>query len=242
MQQAHLRPVIPRPRRHRPGAPDARTGTGTQAGVRPAAGLARTGPATRTGTQTRRWRPHLTAANTITTASLLTGLAACWEAARAGTQVPDGRLRLVVAMIAACAVLDAVDGPLARRRGTAGKFGAELDSLADLTAFGIAPCLAFYAAALHTIPVAGALTAAGWCTAAAWRLARFSLCPDPDRFTGLPVPAAAVTVSAVLLAASPAEALATVAAASLLMISRVPLPTWHSVTASARSARLRRKP
>jgi CDP-diacylglycerol--serine O-phosphatidyltransferase len=157
-------------------------------------------------------------------------VAAIWTAQRGGIPLPPGRLRLAAGLIAAAAALDAIDGPVARRRRTTGPFGRELDSLADLAAFGVAPAVVLYDARLAAVPVAGEAAAAVWCVCAAWRLARFPLCQRDSGFTGCPVPLAAVTVTIAALAAPPLLTLLAVTTASLLMISTVSFPTWHAIT------------
>lgn len=183
------------------------------------------------------FRPHLTVANALTTASLISGLAAVLEATRTGVPLPPGRLRVAVGLIILSAVLDAVDGPVARRRGTAGPFGADLDSLADVVAFGVAPAVTVYFAQLHRLPVAGLAICAAWCACAMWRLARFGLCARRLSFAGCPVPLAAVLIG-ILAAAIPAVATAAAAAAlCALMVSNIPVPTWPGIAAAVRHGR-----
>jgi CDP-diacylglycerol---serine O-phosphatidyltransferase len=186
------------------------------------------------------FRPHLTVANAMTTASLISGLAAVLEATRTGMPLPPGRLRVAAGLIIVSAVLDALDGPVARRRGTAGPFGADLDSLADVVAFGVAPAVTVYFAQLHRLPVAGLAICAAWCACAMWRLARFGLCARRLSFAGCPVPLAAVLIAILAAAAVPAAATAAVAAVlCALMVSNVPVPTWPGIAAAVRHGRHR---
>ena len=101
------------------------------------------------------------------------------------------------------AVLDGVDGRIARLLKGTSRFGAELDSLADFVNFGVAPGLI-----LVFLGPARAAKSAGWIAAmvfaicAGLRLARFNvMIDDPNRpvwagnfFTGVPAPAGAITV------------------------------------------------
>ncbi|HEY9314762.1 phosphatidylcholine/phosphatidylserine synthase [Williamsia sp.] len=111
----------------------------------------------------------------------------------------DGRVDLVVAMIAAAALLDGVDGRIARLLGATTKIGAELDSLADAINFGVTPALVLYVLMLEGNDV-GWLLALIYCCAIVLRLARFNtLIDDDDRpqytkdyFVGVPAPAAAL--------------------------------------------------
>jgi CDP-diacylglycerol--serine O-phosphatidyltransferase len=113
----------------------------------------------------------------------------------------EGRLNLAVIAVVAAAVLDGLDGRVARLlRGTS-RFGAELDSLADFVNFGVAPALILYHAVLGQLPSLGWLAALVFATAMALRLARFNVALDdlsrPDWkknfFTGVPAPAGAIT-------------------------------------------------
>jgi CDP-diacylglycerol---serine O-phosphatidyltransferase len=113
----------------------------------------------------------------------------------------EGRLDLAVIAVVAAAVLDGLDGRIARLlRGTS-RFGAELDSLADFVNFGVAPALILYGAVLHAARSLGWLAALVFATAMALRLARFNVALDdlsrPDWkknfFTGVPAPAGAIT-------------------------------------------------
>ena len=163
-------------------------------------------------------REHVSPANLITSASLCAGFLALLSVERS--------LGLTAALVGLAAVLDLVDGALARRSGCDRRFGAQLDSLADLVCFGVVPAYAVYVALLSRLPVAGVVVCLLFVVAGAWRLARFPLVQRSDRFIGLPIPAAGLAV--VLLALwMPVPAVAAVLAVGLsaLMISTVPFPT-----------------
>lgn len=113
----------------------------------------------------------------------------------------EGRLQPAVIAIVVAAVLDGVDGRLARLlRGTS-RFGAELDSLADFVNFGVAPALVLYSFVLHEAQAVGWTVALIFAIATGLRLARFNvMIEDPDRpewkkdfFVGMPAPAGAGT-------------------------------------------------
>jgi CDP-diacylglycerol--serine O-phosphatidyltransferase len=113
----------------------------------------------------------------------------------------EGRVDLAVIAVVAAAVLDGLDGRVARLlRGTS-RFGAELDSLADFVNFGVAPALILYHAVLQQAPSLGWLAALVFATAMSLRLARFNVAlEDLSRpewkknfFTGVPAPAGAIT-------------------------------------------------
>lgn len=99
----------------------------------------------------------------------------------------EGKIILASTLIFIAVFADCFDGYLARKRGSASEFGRELDSLADLISFGVAPGVILYSLFNHSllaffaavIPVCGAL-----------RLARYNIQKSGGGFTGLPIPAA----------------------------------------------------
>src|SRR5437667_5372124 len=98
-------------------------------------------------------------------------------------------------------VLDMLDGRIARLTGTASEFGGELDSLADVISFGVAPALLVYCWAFASVPRAGWLAAFLFVTCGALRLARFNVqrhVVDGRWFVGLPIPAAAAQIAATI--------------------------------------------
>jgi CDP-diacylglycerol---serine O-phosphatidyltransferase len=113
----------------------------------------------------------------------------------------EGQFQIAVIAVIVAAVLDGLDGRLARAlRGTS-RFGAELDSLADFVDFGVAPGLILYFWNLHQIKSLGWFAALVFAIACALRLARFNvMIDDPEKpawhahfFTGMPAPAGAIT-------------------------------------------------
>jgi CDP-diacylglycerol---serine O-phosphatidyltransferase len=120
--------------------------------------------------------------------------------------------------IGAAVVLDGLDGRIARMTNTVSAFGREMDSLADVITFGIAPAVLAYTWGVQFVQPGGFLTdhRAGYFLAfifllcGAARLARFNVQTNPvpknpgraDRkyFVGLPIPAAAAMVAAVVYA------------------------------------------
>jgi CDP-diacylglycerol---serine O-phosphatidyltransferase len=134
-------------------------------------------------------------------------------------------------LIIVAAVLDGLDGRIARLTGTTSEFGLEFDSLADVVSFGVTPAFLTYRWALVPFHRTGWLIAFLYLVCAATRLARFNLrhgLADKRYFIGLPSPPAAAAVATVAFAfpsppenrmvASGLAALTTVAA--LLMVSR----------------------
>lgn len=111
-------------------------------------------------------------------------------------------------LIFAAAFLDALDGRIARLTGTESDFGREYDSLADLFTFGAAPALLAYLWGLADFGRAGWLIPLFYMVCAASRLARFNVqtkVVDSRYFAGLPTPAGAGAVGAILFFAPDAE-------------------------------------
>lgn len=114
----------------------------------------------------------------------------------------ENRYMLALAAIVFAAVLDGIDGRLARYLKGTSRFGAELDSLSDFVNFGVAPALILYFWGLHDLKSAGWIAAMAFAICAGLRLARFNVMIDePDRpawtanfFVGMPAPAGAITV------------------------------------------------
>ncbi len=102
--------------------------------------------------------------------------------------------------IVVAAVLDSLDGRVARMTNTVSDFGKEYDSLVDLVAFGLAPALVFYAWGLKDFGKIGWLTAFIYVATTALRLARFNTqdTKSDKYFRGLPCPAAAVLAATTL--------------------------------------------
>ena len=114
----------------------------------------------------------------------------------------EERYELALAAIVFAAMLDAVDGRVARMIKGTSRFGAELDSLADFVNFGVAPGLILYIWGLKPLGNLGWIAAMVFAICAGLRLARFNVqIEDPNRpawagnfFTGIPAPAGAITV------------------------------------------------
>lgn len=113
----------------------------------------------------------------------------------------DNRPHIALALIGAAAVLDGIDGGIARALDAQSRMGAEIDSLADAVNFGVAPALVVYVTLVPTSPI-GWIFALLYAVCIVLRLARFNALLDDDTrpaytrqyFTGMPAPCGAVGV------------------------------------------------
>ena len=132
----------------------------------------------------------------LTTANLCCGVASILLASQ-------GQLTIACWLIFLAALFDVFDGLAARALGGGTPLGAQLDSLADMVSFGVAPA---YAVWVLSAPVprtdlllVGAAVAC-ICIASAWRLAKFNVdTRQSDSFRGLPTPASALWVISIPL-------------------------------------------
>lgn len=196
----------------------------------------------------RRFKPvplRVLLPNLVTLLSLCAGFTAMRMAV-------EGRFETAVGFILLAAILDGLDGRLARLLKGTSRFGAELDSLADFLSFGVAPAFILYQFGLNDLKSFGWLVALLFAIAASLRLARFNvMIDDPTRpewkknfFVGIPAPAGALLallpVYVHLLGtvrpsgASALEALYVIFVA-FMMVSRV--PTYAGKTFGSRVPR-----
>jgi len=147
-----------------------------------------------------------------------------------------------VAAVVCAMIFDMLDGRAARLFGADSRFGAQLDSLADLVSFGVAPGVIMYTWSLSRMGTAGWVAALIFCACSAIRLARFNVQSVRDEgasksnpyFTGLPTPAAACMMLLPMLISfqwdgalvrEPWVAGTMIAITSALMVSRLPTPS-----------------
>lgn len=177
-------------------------------------------------------RTQVNPANLVTTGSVAAAFAALVLAA-------DGHFVAALVAIGVAAVLDSIDGPIARRTSGSGVFGSQLDLLADHAAFAMAPAFLLHQATLHTVPVAGPAACLLFVLAGAWRLARFGATEDDrHRFAGLPLPPAGlIAAAAAALGVAPGLALPLLLAIALTMVSSIPFPTFAAIGDLLRASR-----
>src|SRR6266550_4097504 len=146
----------------------------------------------------RRFRPipvRTLVPNLITLLALCAGLTAIRLAV-------EQKLEWALAAIVFAALLDGIDGRVARLLKGTSRFGAELDSLADFVNVGVAPALMLYFWGLQELGHLGWIAAMVFAISTGLRLARFNvMIDDPNKpawaakfFMGMPAPAGAITV------------------------------------------------
>jgi CDP-diacylglycerol--serine O-phosphatidyltransferase len=110
----------------------------------------------------------------------------------------NGKFIQAAWLIVAAAVLDALDGKIARFAKADSRFGVEYDSLADVISFGFAPSFLIYKSLFSNWGTIGLLISSGPLVFGSIRLARFNIRLkglNKDYFEGLPIPATAVTLA-----------------------------------------------
>ncbi len=138
----------------------------------------------------RRRRGIYALPNSITLAALFSGFYAI-------VMAMNGRFEAACLAIFASAVLDSLDGRIARMTNSQSAFGEQMDSLSDMVSFGAAPALIIYIWAFKDMGKLGWIPSFVYIAGAALRLARFNVnigVVDKRFFQGLPSPAAAAIV------------------------------------------------
>ncbi|NRP71120.1 hypothetical protein ILFOPFJJ_02003 [Ensifer psoraleae] len=183
--------------------------------------------------------------------NMITVLAIC--AGLSGIRLAfENRVELAVAMVLFAAFLDGIDGRVARLLKATSSFGGQMDSLADIINFGVAPALVLYVFVLDQARSIGWIAALIYAIATGLRLARFNVMAErqvkaswqSEYFVGVPAPAGAMLVLLPvylgLLGLAPERLFALIAAAytvliAFLLVSR--LPVWSG---KSENSRLRR--
>lgn len=184
--------------------------------------------------------------NLFTFSSVFCGVLAIHWATTPGDPANFSKAALAILF---AAIFDMMDGRVARLTRTESEIGVQLDSLADVISFGAAPAVLVYRWGLGEIPFLGIdmgfLIAFSFVAAGAFRLARFNVLaaradrlvargrPRPENttrwFVGLPIPAAAMVIAALVFAHHQTEA--ALFQKRLLLLLVVPLLAWLMVSA-----------
>lgn len=133
--------------------------------------------------------------NIFTTGNLICGFLSIISAA-------EGDPTQAAWFIILAGFLDALDGKLARFSKATSAFGKELDSLADIISFGLAPAFLIYTFKLNALGKWGWIIGMVYISSAAFRLARFNLLAQSEEkknFVGLPVPPAGLTLASFVI-------------------------------------------
>lgn len=179
------------------------------------------------------------APNAVTALALCTGLSGVRFAIA-------GEWERAAAAIILAGVLDGLDGRIARMLKGESRFGAELDSLSDVIAFGVAPALILFLWSLQSVPQFGWIFALAHAVCCALRLARFNAAIDEKEqphksagfLTGVPAPTGAGLTFLPLflwlwtgndLFREPALVAPWAAVVAFLMISNLATYSWSSL-------------
>lgn len=178
--------------------------------------------------------------------NMITVLAIC--AGLSGIRLAfENRIELAVAMVLLAAFLDGIDGRVARLLKATSNFGGQMDSLADIINFGVAPALVLYVFILDQARSIGWIAALVYAIACGLRLARFNVMAErqskaawqSEYFVGVPAPAGAMLVLLPvylgLLGLAPERTMALIASGytvliAFLLVSR--LPVWSGKSES----------
>ncbi len=181
--------------------------------------------------------------------NLITLLAIC--AGMSGIRLAfEDRFETAVIMVLIAAFLDGIDGRVARMLKASSRFGAQMDSLADVVNFGVAPALVLYAFLLDQAGSIGWIAGLLFAIACCLRLARFNVMDEEtggadrskwqaDYFVGVPAPAGALLVLLPVylgfLGIEPSSPFAYAAAGftvinALLLVSRLPVFSGKSTS------------
>ncbi len=159
-----------------------------------------------------------------------------------------GDFEAAALLILVAALLDALDGRVARATGTSSEFGVQFDSIADVVSFGVAPAVLMFSWSLSSFDRVGWTVSFLYMICGAMRLARFNLqrtAQDRRFFVGMPIPAAACILAASVYAhPEPPDrttephlgvpVLVLVVLVSLLMVSRVKYRSFKDLDLRAR--------
>ncbi|MDP1832063.1 MAG: CDP-diacylglycerol--serine O-phosphatidyltransferase [Geothrix sp.] len=192
--------------------------------------------------------------SSITMASIFCGFSSVVMSINAAGATPERYFLWAAGLLVLAGVFDGLDGRVARATNTATEFGVQLDSLADVVSFGMAPAILAYRYGFFQLGIHDShLRAAGWAACfvftacGALRLARFNVqvgTVDSRYFVGLPIPAGAACVASVIIwhptpPATIAHAYwfaAGLFLVGLLMVSTIRFPSFKKRATSPRTA------
>ena len=192
--------------------------------------------------------------SSITMASVFCGFSSVVMSINAAGATPEHYFLWAAGLLVLAGVFDGLDGRVARATNTATEFGVQLDSLADVVSFGMAPAILAYRYGFFQLGIHDShLRAAGWAACfvfiacGALRLARFNVqvgSVDSRFFMGLPIPAGAACVASVIIwhPTPPSTAVQAYGFAAelflvgLLMVSTLRFPSFKKRATNPRTA------
>lgn len=133
------------------------------------------------------------------------------------------------ALVLLAVLLDSMDGKVARHLQVSSDFGKELDSLADLVSFGVAPAILAYALVLVPFGIPGLAVVIIFVVCGALRLARFNSTDFTGKFEGVPITVAGGSLALLLLVARDINGIIVIAIMlilAFLMVSRLTIPKF----------------
>ena len=189
----------------------------------------------------------------ITLLSVFCGFSSVVMSLNAAAEHPEYHFRLAAFFLVLAGFFDGMDGRVARLTNTATEFGVQLDSLADVVSFGMAPAILAYRYGFFQLGIHDPqIRYVGWAASfffiacGALRLARFNVqvgSVDSRFFVGTPIPVGAACIAAVILCwpSSPQTASHAYLFAGelffvgLLMVSTIRFPSFKKKSASPRA-------
>jgi CDP-diacylglycerol--serine O-phosphatidyltransferase len=192
--------------------------------------------------------------SSITMASIFCGFSSVVMSINAAGATPERYFLWAAGLLVLAGVFDGLDGRVARATNTATEFGVQLDSLADVVSFGMAPAILAYRFGFFQLGIHDPnLRAAGWAACfvftacGALRLARFNVqvgAVDSRYFVGLPIPAGAACVASMIIwhPTPPTNAThaywfaAELFLVGLLMVSTIRFPSFKKRATNPRAA------
>ena len=190
--------------------------------------------------------------SSITMASILCGFSSVVMSINAAGAIPERYFLGAAGLLVLAGIFDGLDGRVARATNTTTEFGVQLDSLADVISFGMAPAILAYRYGFFQLGIQDPhLRAVGWAACfvytacGALRLARFNVqvgSVDSRYFVGLPIPAGAACVAAVIIwHPTPPTTIASAYGFAtelfllgLLMVSTIRFPSFKKRTSNPR--------
>lgn len=146
----------------------------------------------------------------------------------------DDKMSMAVGFIFLGGLFDLFDGRVARKLNVMSSFGKELDSLADVVTFGVAPAMIAYEVSLQYLNGFGLVAVLVYAVCGLVRLARFNVKQSTlTIFVGMPIPAAAIILMIFTFTATPIFLILATFLLAALMVSQVRFPNFKKLKQSS---------